>query len=139
MSEVNLLYSDFKKAIVKHTFKLWQGCWDLQKWINYMIFYLLLIKAISPARKVIKTNSLTRCHKNKQFDTMSYLGQFRMAHILKRKFKQSWLSIPPISTKCTVTSDLNWTHWTQNDHDLCRLKSRFWLGTGLKMWRSKNG
>jgi len=32
--------------------------------------------------------------------------------IMKRKFKQ-WCSIPPISTKQTITSYLNWTHWMQ--------------------------
>jgi len=28
---------------------------------------------------------------------------------MKRKFKQWWSSIPPISTKRTITSHLNWT------------------------------
>jgi len=32
---------------------------------------------------------------------------------MKRKFKQRWSSIPPISTKRTITSHFNWTHWTQ--------------------------
>jgi len=32
---------------------------------------------------------------------------------MKRKFKQWWSSIPPISTKQTITSHLNWNHWTQ--------------------------
>jgi len=32
---------------------------------------------------------------------------------MKRKFKHWWSSIPPISTKWTITSHLNWTHWTQ--------------------------
>ena len=32
--------------------------------------------------------------------------------IMKRKFKQWWSSIPPISTKRTVTSHL---YWTQTD------------------------
>ena len=36
-------------------------------------------------------------------------------------------SIPPISTKRTITSDLNWTHWTQKDHSMWRWKSRSWL------------
>jgi len=31
---------------------------------------------------------------------------------MKRKFKQWWSSIPPLSIKRTITSQLNWTHWT---------------------------
>jgi len=31
---------------------------------------------------------------------------------MKRKFKQLWSSIPPISTKQTTTFHINWTHWT---------------------------
>jgi hypothetical protein len=31
---------------------------------------------------------------------------------MKRKFKQWWSSIPPISTKQTLTPHLNWTYWT---------------------------
>jgi hypothetical protein len=42
--------------------------------------------------------------------------------IMKRKFKQWWLSIPPIWTKRTMTSHLNWTHRIQTkeekDHDI---------------------
>jgi hypothetical protein len=33
--------------------------------------------------------------------------------IMRRKFKQWWSLIPPISTKRTIASHLNWTHWTQ--------------------------
>jgi len=33
---------------------------------------------------------------------------------MKRKFKQWWSSILPRSTKRTITSHHNWTHWTQN-------------------------
>jgi hypothetical protein len=32
---------------------------------------------------------------------------------MKRKFKQGWSSIPPISRKRTITYHLNWTHWTK--------------------------
>jgi hypothetical protein len=32
---------------------------------------------------------------------------------MKREFKQWWSLIPPISTKWTITSHFNWTHWTQ--------------------------
>lgn len=32
---------------------------------------------------------------------------------MKRKFKQWWASISPITTKRTTTSRLNWTHWIQ--------------------------
>ena len=34
-----------------------------------------------------------------------------MAMIMKRKFQQWWSSIPPISTKRTTTSHLDWTNW----------------------------
>jgi len=30
----------------------------------------------------------------------------------ENKLKQWWSSIPPISTKQTITTHLNWTHWT---------------------------
>ena len=33
--------------------------------------------------------------------------------IMKREFKQWWSLIPPISTKWTITSHFNWTHWIQ--------------------------
>jgi len=33
--------------------------------------------------------------------------------LCKRKFKHWWSSIPPLSTKGTITSHLNWTHWIQ--------------------------
>jgi hypothetical protein len=36
-----------------------------------------------------------------------------MLFIMRSKFKQWWSSIPPMSTKQTITSHLNWTHWTQ--------------------------
>ena len=35
-------------------------------------------------------------------------------HIMKRKFKQWWSTIPPISTKQTITSHLNWTELTEH-------------------------
>jgi hypothetical protein len=44
-----------------------------------------------------------------------------------KRNKQCLSSIPPISTKRTITSDLNWTHWTQKDHSMWRWKSRSWL------------
>jgi len=33
--------------------------------------------------------------------------------IMKRKFKQWCSTIPPISTKRTITSHLSWSHWLQ--------------------------
>jgi hypothetical protein len=32
---------------------------------------------------------------------------------MKRKLKQWWWQIPPISTKRIITSHSNWTHWTR--------------------------
>jgi len=52
--------------------------------------------------------------------------------LMKRKFKQLWSSIPTISTTWTITSHLNWTHWTQKDHDTWHWKSRSWHGTSTK-------
>ena len=50
--------------------------------------------------------------------------------IMKRKFKQWWPTIPPISTKKTITSHPNWTHWTKKkDHDIWRWNSTSGLGT----------
>ena len=51
------------------------------------------------------------------------------------EFKQWWKSIPPISTKRTITSHLNWTHWKQKGHDIWCWKSKSWLATGTNMWR----
>jgi len=34
-------------------------------------------------------------------------------YIMIKKFKQWWSPFPPISTKRTITSHLNWTLWTQ--------------------------
>ena len=34
--------------------------------------------------------------------------------IVKRKLRQWWSPISPISTKRTITSHLYWTHWTQS-------------------------
>jgi len=37
---------------------------------------------------------------------------------VKRKFKQWWSPIQQTSTKRTITSHLNWTHWTHKEnHD----------------------
>jgi hypothetical protein len=36
----------------------------------------------------------------------------RVTLIMKRKFKQWWSSIPPISKKQTITAHHNWTQWT---------------------------
>ena len=43
-------------------------------------------------------------------------------HLMKGKFKQWWSPIPPISTKRTIASRLNWTHWTQKDIDMWGLE-----------------
>jgi len=34
--------------------------------------------------------------------------------IMEAKFRQWWSSIPPISTKLTIISNLNWTDWMHN-------------------------
>jgi len=52
---------------------------------------------------------------------------------MKGNFKQWWSSIPPISTKWTFTSHLNWIHWTRKDHNTWRWKSRSSLGTGTHL------
>ena len=49
---------------------------------------------------------------------------------MKRKFKQWWSSIPPISTKRTINSHLNWTHKIQKKHGVWRWISRSWFRTG---------
>jgi hypothetical protein len=50
---------------------------------------------------------------------------------MKRKFKQWWSSISPISTKWIITSHLNWTQkWP---HDIWHWKSRSLLGTDTNM------
>ena len=41
-----------------------------------------------------------------------YHWMYNTCYIMKKKFKQ-WSSISPISAKQTITSHLNWTHWTQ--------------------------
>ena len=52
-----------------------------------------------------------------------------------KQLKHSWSSIPPISTKRTIISHLNWTQWTQKDHGMGRWKSRSYLWTGIPMLR----
>jgi len=55
---------------------------------------------------------------------ISSLWERDQRQILERmtgKFKHWWSSTPPISTKRTITSHLN---WTQTDHDIWRKKSR---------------
>jgi hypothetical protein len=56
--------------------------------------------------------------------------------IMKRKVKQWWSSITSISTKGTITSHPNWTHWTLKDRGIWRWKSRSWLG--MYLLSSKN-
>jgi len=48
--------------------------------------------------------------------------------IMKRKFKQWWSYILPISTKRTIISHLNWTHWTQKrPPHMILISSNFWF------------
>jgi len=42
---------------------------------------------------------------------------------MKRKFKQLWSIIPPISIKWTITSHFK----TRKDHDIWCWKSWYWL------------
>ena len=51
---------------------------------------------------------------------------------LKRKFKQWWSSIPPISSKRTIISHLNWTHWTQIKTTTYDVSN---TGPGTIMWQ----
>ena len=46
--------------------------------------------------------------------------------LMKRKFKQRWSSVSPISTKWTITSHLNWTHWTQKTQNMACLNWSMW-------------
>ena len=40
---------------------------------------------------------------------------FPHLEIMNRKIKQCWSSIPLITTKRTIASYLNWTHWTRTE------------------------
>jgi len=53
-------------------------------------------------------------------------------NIMKREFNHWWSTIPPISTKRTIT--LN--HWTQKKSPWhMHWKSKSCYGTGTKMWQ----
>ena len=56
---------------------------------------------------------------------------------MKRKFKQWWSLIQPLSTKRTITSHLNWTHWTKIKTTTWCWKSRSWLRRCKKCCRIK--
>jgi hypothetical protein len=52
---------------------------------------------------------------------------------MKLKFKH-WLStIPPLSTNQTIVCHLNSLNIKRN-HNIWCWKSKYWLGTGTKMW-----
>ena len=55
-------------------------------------------------------------------------------HIMKRKLKHWWSSIPTISTKQSYQQN-NHLSSTQKYHSMRHWKSRSWLGTGTQMWR----
>ena len=78
---------------------------------------------------VINSTSINKTKENLNSDG----HQFHQYQQNKRKFKQWWSSIPPVSTKRTITSHLNWTHWTHKDHDMWRLESRSWVRTDTNM------
>jgi hypothetical protein len=61
--------------------------------------------------------------------------------VMKGKFKHWWSSIPPISTKQTITSHLNWTHWTQKkDHNTYDIGNPGpGLGQAQQMWQGWTG
>jgi len=66
-----------------------------------------------------------------------YRKKLQRISVMKIDFKQWWWSVPPISTKQTVTSHLNWARWAQKPrrHDIWRWKSNPWFETCTKMWR----
>jgi len=37
------------------------------------------------------------------------MSKYKFSKIMKREFKQWWSTTPPISTKWTIASHLNWT------------------------------
>jgi len=54
---------------------------------------------------------------------------------MKRKFKQWWSTIPPISTKRTIASHLKQLKKKRGITTYGVKESRFSLGTGTNMWR----
>jgi len=68
----------------------------------------------------------------------SYCGKILFLSVViyhtftKRKFKQWYSTIAPISTKRTTTSHTN-SPRTLKTHDIWRWKSKSWLGTETKM------
>ena len=63
---------------------------------------------------------------------------FSVLRIMKRKFKQWWSTIQPISTKRTTTSHRNSLN-TKKDQDICRRKCRPWRLTSANMWQGYIG
>ena len=60
-----------------------------------------------------------------------WISKTDQRYLMKRKFKQWWSTIPPISTKPTIISPLHLLN-TKKDHDIWRSKFRSWLGTGTQ-------
>ena len=65
---------------------------------------------------------------------VSFIYRFKVQWIWREILKQWWLTIPPISTKQTITSHLE-TLNTRTIMMAWEWKSRSWLGTGTKMWQ----
>jgi hypothetical protein len=84
---------------------------------------------------IIKTKFLTNLHIRYYITNLDHARGHCVLERMKGKFKHWWSSIPPITTTWTITSHLNWTYWTQNDHVIWRWKSRPRLGTNTNMWR----
>jgi hypothetical protein len=79
--------------------------WNIQYLLCYM-YYFIFIKWFEQIDDLFiwsptKIINFFRC---------SWLIDIKSVRIVLREFKQWWQSIPPISTKRTITSHHNWSH-----------------------------
>ena len=100
---------------------------------NTCIFQIILSSSVdnSDPRKSTNPLILSQYCAWSIFPGRQKVGYVNVLIIMKKKCKQWWSSISPISTKQTIISHLNWTKKTMT----WSCKSRSWLGTGTKMWQ----
>ena len=118
--KINVILYEFRLNVILNEFKLNAILYELKlnvvlyEFINVSVF-INIIKMemiIRLVYKLIKA-SLLFCVCSRRiifvFVSFSYFGK-----VWKEKFKhQRWSSIPPISTKRTITSHLHSVHWRQ--------------------------
>ena len=145
--------------IYPYLFLLWCRWFCENMWIVMFLFFLLLntIKmSVTYTRALLCNQNLihlylkqgerditvlfTGCPLGGQNDhvvisSVKYRLHLSFYHCISLLWKENlqwWSSIPPVSTKQTIISHLNWTHSTQKGRRHITLDMS-WFGTGTKM------